>query len=220
MSRKVPWTSEEIAVLTREWGDCRRRTLMGKLRGRTWGAICQRAYTLGLPPRDQGRVRLGALTRRFGCRHAQLRAVLEAAGVPVRRVESPSAGRYGPVRYPWESVDPELAEYAWRAWLDLESLHGASRVREVPISTLRTWALRSGVSTVQGHGRATRLPSEVIDRIVATRGREPMPRFDLAAYLRGEVERRTLAAEREAVRALLASRVERCDDSAEVRRAS
>lgn len=218
MRRCARWTPEETATLVREWGDCRKRTLTARLPGRTWTAICQRAYAMGLPSRDQGRVALRVLVARFGCHHAQLRTVLEAAGVPVRRVQSPAAGRRGPVRFPWELTDPELAEHAWRAWLDLESLHGAARVRGVPWSSLRTWALRSGAVQAGRQGRSILLPSATLDRIVETRGRVALESFDLAAYLRAEVSRRVTASEREAIRA--AQRAGVIQPSPEVRRAS
>ena len=216
MRRCARWTREETAILTREWGDCRKRALREKLPGRTWVAICLQARRLGLPPRDQGRVACARLAWRFGCHLKQLLEVCALAGVRVTKVESEA--RKPGARHRWLRVDPIAAEHAWRAWCDLESMHAAARVRGVVPCTFWRWARDAGLTVPGRPGRARVFPSELLDRVAATRGRVTLGPFDLESYLRAEVARRIAASEREAIRA--AQRAGVIQPSTEVRRAS
>lgn len=216
MRRCARWTREETAILTREWGDCRKRALREKLPSRTWVAICLQARRLGLPPRDQGRVACARLAWRFGCHLKKLLEVCALAGVRVTKVESEA--RKPGARHRWLRVDPIAAEHAWRAWCDLESMHAAAIVRGVVPCTFWRWARDAGLTVPGRPGRARVFPSALLDRVAATRGRVTLGPFDLEAYLRAEVARRIAASEREAIRA--AQRAGVIQPSPEVRRAS
>lgn len=80
------WSPQECSILRREWGDVGKRTLLSKLKGRTWSAVLNKSFELGLRDQQQGRVSITEAARRAGFCLPTLRTILEAQGVKVRRV--------------------------------------------------------------------------------------------------------------------------------------
>lgn len=207
------WTPEELRILQAEWGDTGRRRLKEKLPGRNWNAICTKAHELGLPPQTQGANFIVKLAYRFGCCRLTLRRVLDLAGVAIRSVEGKECEvrerctylGYGAARKARAAklptrkiarpqqrrVDAELAEIAWRAWCDLETVGSAARTRGICEKTLRDWLQRSGaMPPSDGRRNHKPLPTPLLDEVIRTRGYVRQPQFDVSAYLRAEVKRR------------------------------
>lgn len=211
------WTLAEDNILRTEWGDTAKRTLREKLPGRTWNAIGIRAKRLGLPSQSQGATFIVAMSKRFGCGPAMLLKVLDLAGVQVRKIEGVNSelrdrGKFVGTgasrkarmaklpprtrkRGTWRRTDEEQAEMAWRAWCDLEVVNAAALRRGLIGETLYRWLYKSGALVKTGSRAHKVLPSALIDFAVRTRGRVPMERFDVGAYLRAEVARRYAEAE-------------------------
>lgn len=84
---RYPWTSEELALLVREWGAIGARALLRKLRPHSWIAIRRKAVRLGLPSGiPQGCASLEALAKRAGISRTPFARILEESGVLIRNV--------------------------------------------------------------------------------------------------------------------------------------
>jgi hypothetical protein len=111
------WTTRELDILRREWGDVGERALRKKLRGRTWSGIAQKARELGLPAPTQGTVSLKAAAQHIGLHPVTLRRILDASGVQVAqhtRGTTISPRRLG--HYRWQRVEIDRAVEAVETW--------------------------------------------------------------------------------------------------------
>ncbi len=158
------WTSEEVAVLHREWHELSARALKKHLPGRTWTAITRRAQDDGLPGGvPQGRISITALAVRCGVPHPVMLRVLEWAGItpttfyPERRLTQRKSTR--------RHVEIDSALEAYKRWLRTETAEQAARRLGVSGNRMRERAVRAGAST--GDGKWTRLYPEQWDRLNA-----------------------------------------------------
>lgn len=176
------WTDAEDATLVREWGEVCPRVLMGKLPGRSWAAIRQRAAkVLGLETGvPQGSVSIEEAARRLGYESGSFVLRLAArTGVTIRKHPRPRdtgprvAGRR---IVEWDSIrDAFTTEQR-----ETESVAGAARTRGLCNIRLWRWLRAAGVLPELQPGAAKRgamhLPSEVIDAVVAARRPASVPR--------------------------------------------
>ncbi len=79
------WTAAELVTLRAEWGTISERRMREKLHGRTWSSITRKAMEIGLRAPNQGLLSIKQAEERTGLDRRKLRAILVAAGVPVRR---------------------------------------------------------------------------------------------------------------------------------------
>lgn len=169
------WTQAEDAILMREWGEVRPKTLRQKLPGRTWGAIRSRAVgKLGLPlGAPQGFLCIAAAAKKLGFGgEPQVLALAERHGITVRvypfpLVHKPKAKGRQCVN--WEDISEALA----REVATTESVGPAARARDLNSATLWRWLRDAGELPEQRPGTAQRgpmrIPTEVIDRVVKER---------------------------------------------------
>lgn len=161
------WTPAELATLRKNWHVVGARTLRHKLRRHTWAGICQRAARLGLRTGvPQGFETLDAACARLGYYRPTLRRILAWAGVDVVR------------RYPGKEmrgggrptiVETDAATEAVEAWLRTETVKHGAEARGVSHQSLWHWLIKAGVIARQSRRVPHRVPSEVLDRVVAWR---------------------------------------------------
>lgn len=162
------WTTREVLILREEWlSGTSTRGLREKLRGRPWCGIVMKARSLGLRlGAPQGHETLTACSKRlgFGCT-TQFQRVLTWAGVQTTNTRALNPGREYRVKF----VDSEEAEAALRRWMEAEDIGSAARRRGLYPVTLRRWCRADGVleGSQPEHRYRQRLPSSVIDRVVA-----------------------------------------------------
>lgn len=167
--RRPRWTAAEVRTLEREWGEVNARTLRAKLPGRTWCAIAAKAEERGLAARvPQGYLSLRASAGALGYDPDTLARLLARHGVRVRRQHGTSrmARAWGgrPVRI----ADASDVREAIAADARCEVVAAAARARGLYSNTLWRWLIAAGVPRPGGR-RVWRVPSEVIDRVVAAR---------------------------------------------------
>jgi hypothetical protein len=172
LTRPGPWTRAELATLKAEWHEVTLRTLQQKLPRRSACAITRKARRLGLPfGVPQGCLGLTEAARKTAYDVKQLHRMFEAAGQPIRVVQT---YRKAPVKNPRRYVEEEHLELAIRLWEASEVVAHAARCRDVSDTTLRRWLVLAGYAKpapAAGRARAVwRVGSEAIDRVVAARG--------------------------------------------------
>lgn len=175
--QRHPWTSEQTALLVREWGVWGARALLRALRPHTWVAIRRKADRLNLPQGiPQGCASLAALARRCGISPQSFARILEDAGVQVRNVyPSHKNGRpsYVPRVSQRRYAEADEAVEAFERWLSRETLRQAAvRLGSSP-HTLYARARRAGL---YGEGKVLRLAPEKWDAL-AIPGRANAPKL-------------------------------------------
>lgn len=166
-NHRRPWTREHDALLRREWGALSVRGLRTLL-GRTAAAIRERARILGLRTKDMRRGYEGLVqaAKRCGFASDTMRALLDRHGVPWRRTfkrQQRPCSAQGSMRV----YDPDAVDEAVAAELRLETPNSAAQRHGVKHRTLHRWLVDAGVITSRQRGKPHRIPSDVIDRVVA-----------------------------------------------------
>jgi transposase-like protein len=169
------WTQAEDAILMREWGEVRPKTLLQKLPGRTWGAVRSRAVgKLGLPlGAPQGFLCIAAAAKRLGFGgEPQVLALAARHGITVRVYPFPLVHKpksKGRQCVNWEDISEALA----REVAETESVGPAARARDLNSATLWRWLRDAGELPEQRPGTTQRgpmrIPTAVIDRVVMER---------------------------------------------------
>lgn len=164
--QRHPWTSEQTALLVREWGVWGARALLRALRPHSWVAIRRKADRLNLPQGiPQGCASIAELARRCGISAKPLAKILEAAGVQVRNVypsHKHGAKSYSPrvCQRRYAETDEALAAFA--RWLRAETLPDAVQRLGSKRETLYRRARRVGL---YGEGKPLRLLPEQWDAL-------------------------------------------------------
>lgn len=169
---KCRWSTFEVRTLSRHWGALAPRLLRARLPGRTWLGIYRQAQSLGLPTGiPQGWVSLCRAAKRLGYSHASVvRALAARARVAVRT---------NPCRRWCLRADRHYVEWdailraAERENRDLEVIGPAATRRGIATGRLWQWCHDADLLPPVPEGRRrrspVRLPSAVIDRLVAKR---------------------------------------------------
>lgn len=164
--QRHPWTSEQVALLVREWGVLGSRALLRALRPHTWVAIGRKADALGLPHGiPQGCASLSALAQRCGISYQSFVRILEDAGVQVRNVyPAHKSGRpsYAPRVSQRKYAEADEAVEAFERWLSRETLQQAVARLGISLHTLYARARRAGL---YGDGSPVRLRPEQWDAL-------------------------------------------------------
>jgi hypothetical protein len=93
------WSAREVETLRREWGEVGQRVLCQKLRPRSWIAIIQKAYAIGLPfGIPQGWASIKEAAERSGFHRSQIVKICRRNDVqirlyPLRCYRTPSGAR-------------------------------------------------------------------------------------------------------------------------------
>ena len=173
------WTTEESARLTDLWGVVDSSEVRLSL-GRTWDAIADHAINdLGLPSGlPRGWVSIKAAGRALGYDPKTILNIAARNGVTVRPHPCPARDNASRATVRWSTphrcieLDAirEAVEHETRV---VETIKGAADARGIHSNQLRRWLIASGVPMASpGSGSAVRLPTAVIDRVVAeNRGR-------------------------------------------------
>ena len=164
--QRHPWTSEQVALLVREWGVWGARALLRTLRPHSWVSIRRKADRLGLPRGiPQGCASLAELARRCGISAKPLAKILEDAGVQVRNVYPGNAHgltSYAPRVSQRRYAEADEAVEAFERWLTREMLRQAAvRLGSSP-HTLYARARRAGLF---GEGKPLHLLPEQWDAL-------------------------------------------------------
>ena len=170
--RKPQWTARDDEALRLNWGDHDLGTL-SRMLGRTQYAIYWRAGALGLARGcPDGYEYLACSATRTGYDVPQLRRILKWAGVGIRvalsRKDRPSTRRF-------HFVDPLDVDDAVAAWCKTEYIGSATRRHGLGAETLLRWLRAAQAAGVEmppeppGKRTHWRVPSDVIDRVVAER---------------------------------------------------
>lgn len=172
--RKRRWTPADDATLSMLWGSLSIAVIARRM-GRTEKTLYHRSQQLGLGlgvPR--GGVYLTELARRSGYESATMRIILRWAGVWIRRaLTRPGAqrrGRPGAGRLTY-FVDLGDGLEAVDRWLAAEYVEPAAKARGLGGDTLRRWLVEAGHERPKRARARWRVPTEVIDQVIATRGR-------------------------------------------------
>lgn len=160
------WTKDDDRRLRNWWGEFTIETIAKRI-DRTTATTFWRAQVLGLPlGAAEGTEYLTHAAERTGYAVATLKMILRRSGVEIKRTMSrPEKG----AKRHYHCVDPVLVDAAIRAWLKTEPLEAAARARGISAEMLRLRLQHvSGVPPRPADGTHWRIPTEVIDRAVAT----------------------------------------------------
>lgn len=165
------WLRSDDRRLMMLWDEVNLSTA-AKLLGRSEIAIYSRASVLGFPLGIQsGFESLQGAAERTGFSIGFLKKTLAAHGVePRERMSLPNPGpvKFRPVQWKTEDVDAAVID-----WLATETVEEAARSRGLTPSVLRRWLVSARVRSTGR--RCWRVPTEVIDRVVADgQGRETL----------------------------------------------
>ncbi|HRE87495.1 MAG TPA: hypothetical protein PK095_00020 [Myxococcota bacterium] len=170
--RKRRWTECDDDQLRFLWGTYTIEAISKKL-GRTQTTIYWRAQQLGLGlgcPR--GCVYLTELGREAGFDAATLRRILAWADVPIKRaLTRPGAqacGHRGVGKLTF-FVDHAEGLEAVERWLAAEYVNAAAKARGLSNCTLRRWLVEDGRAAKPLKKKAWRVPTKLIDEVVARR---------------------------------------------------
>lgn len=151
----APWTAEEDNYLRSAWPDASARTLIAKLKPRTWNAIYYRAEVLGLRHlRLQGHVSLRAAAEHVGWTSAGLLTIIKTLHVAYKK--------RGKQRFAIELEDVEVAVKEWDRW---ETLHQACQ--RLHVDHKKMAELLKAAGKHPGHKRFSRYPPELTTELVA-----------------------------------------------------
>lgn len=175
LTRVRRWTNSEDKILRNEWGDKPIKWIARKL-GRTHSAVYWRAGQMGLSLGcPDGYEYLTAAAERTGYATAQLRVILGWAGVGIQRCFSREADK-SKIR-PTHFVCAFDVDEAIEQWHRTEVLTTAAKARDLYEGTLRRWLLEAKATGVQVPPEPEkrkcrwRIPTEIIDRVVAERAK-------------------------------------------------
>lgn len=172
--RRPRWTESEDAIIRNNWG-YHPLSRIAKLVGRSAVSVYWRAKQIGLRPGcPNGFEYFAHAAERTGYTRTQLRAILDAAGVQLKRsVCRPDCKSTRPHRF----VDPLDVDDAVAKWHALELAEAAARRLNLKPRTLRRWlreARAAGVEMPAEPERQAhwwRIPTATIDSVVAERRR-------------------------------------------------
>lgn len=180
------WSQDDLRQLRRLWGESDVAEIARAL-GRPPLSVYWKGRTIGLPAGlPQGTESLDAAAKRTGFATKQLRAILRRAHVRIR----PWMSRPGKPRT-FGAVDPDAVDQAVEAFLELEVVNQAAVARGLLGATLGLWLRDAGHAPPPKKRARWRLPSAVIDRVIAARRGTETVR---AAAIRVGVTRHSLAA--------------------------
>ena len=150
----APWTPAEEAYLRMAWPEASERTLVAKLKPRTWNAICWHADVLGIRHlRLQGHVSLSEAAEHVGWTGAGLLTIIKTLNVSYKK--------RGKHRFAIELEDVEEAVKEWDRW---ETIHQAcERLR---VDHRRMSALLKAAGKHPGHRKFSRYPPELTTELV------------------------------------------------------
>lgn len=164
---KPGWSERDERRLVYLWGDAKTGLNgMAAYFGRTPQAVFSHAVRLGLavgcPP---GFEYLTAASSRCNFELKTMRRILAWAGVTVHdSLSTPSLPRG---RYRRSYVDPDTVDAAVARWLDAETVRAAALARGIGYKLIYRWLVDAGVIETTDNNTAWRIPSAVIDRVVA-----------------------------------------------------
>jgi transposase-like protein len=188
------WTADEDQFLRSEWQEATLDQIARRL-GRGRYAVYERVGQLELPRGvPQGCESVSAAAARCGYTGASFRRILAAMGIKTKRIQTFHRGTRARKGAAKRFVDSMDADDAVQAWLASEIVHPAARARGISSSTLRDWLKEAGVARKGARGTSWRVPSVVIDQIVAERRDPPTEGTESLreAELRVRISRETL----------------------------
>jgi hypothetical protein len=171
ISTRKFWTETEDKRLRALWELDMRLVDIAKEFGRSEQSTYDRAEAIGLQLGcPDGFETLYAAKLRAGFANTEtLRKIMRWAGKKI--VPSRSSPRKRSIKRRQHFVDPCDVDEAVAAWMATETIEGAARARGIAGPTLEVWLKQSGELEKLEHRAEThwRIPSEVIDRVVAER---------------------------------------------------
>lgn len=176
--KRRKWTRADDNLLRFGWGEKGLNAIAKEL-GRTALTVYHRARQLGLASGcPEGYEYLTHAAERTGYDTGQLRVILLAHGAQLRRsLANPWSRKPGKATH---YVDPLDVDEAVAAWHRTEVVHAAARARGLCSETLGRWLREAGIAKTTPKKFRWRVPTDVIDRVVAERrpgmGRWPKAR--------------------------------------------
>ena len=156
------WTAADDHRLRRLWGEGTIEAT-AKALGRSAITTYWRGRKLALPCGvPQGHEYLAHAARRTGFTTGQLRTLLPKSTVR-RTVSAPGRG----AKRSYHCVLPDHVDAAVARWGRTELVHRAAAARDLNGETLRRWLIAAGEKPPRGAKRRWRVPTKVIDRVVA-----------------------------------------------------
>lgn len=172
IAKKPHWTAADDKRLGFLWESQLRLSAIAKQMNRTTKAVFQRGVFLGLKVgAPDGFEYVTEAARRTGFAIETLAKMLREAGVKLNITHSdPSRAAMGKRLWRRHYVDPESVDAVVAEWNRSENVQRAAATRGLCALTLRHWLRRAGCIPPRLPGerrRQHRVPSEVIDRVVA-----------------------------------------------------
>jgi phage antirepressor YoqD-like protein len=165
--RSGRWSAQEKSTLIEMWHEYTERAIRHALRGRTWRAIRVKARELGLSSGvPQGYVSLCDAAERIGYDIKTLRKILDQSGVRIHRRYTDTRPGKGQ-RYYRHYVEIDDAIDAVAKHSEIETVRAAAIARGIHRNKLQSWLIAEGAIEKRQGNRPHRIPSEIIDRVVA-----------------------------------------------------
>jgi hypothetical protein len=167
--RRRRWTRADIGQLRDLWGEGMSLRRIARHLGRTSATVYIKAQAIGLSLGvPDGFEYLSHAAKRTGYCTSQLWQILRAAGVRPKAALARTVERRAGHRFHF--VEPLDVDDAVALWLSTEPVESAAKRLGVSGHRLRGWLRAEGVKDQRRIPRAHwRVPSEVIERVVAQR---------------------------------------------------
>lgn len=171
VTRKPHWSKSADAHLVYLWEARIGVNAIAMKMGRTPQAVYRRGQDLGLPLGcPNGFEFVTQAARRCGFTVETMWRIIKAGKVRTQAsLSDPRIANKGNWRRRY--VDPDEIDEAVKKWLDSELVDQAAERRGLVSVTLRGWLVKAGVLPAVRRKKHLRIPSEVIDRVVAEHSR-------------------------------------------------